>query len=108
MWQHLYTGDVWKLMTHQLNPTVRMLFMELSMKVRVCVCLALCVCVIVCTVSVVTCVLSPREPHLFPSYCALKTSTCAARPDSCHFEQTRAAQWRPDENDMNEMKHQVQ
>lgn len=74
----------------------------------VCVCLALCVCVIVCTVSVVTCVLSPREPHLFPSYCALKTSTCAARPDSCHFEQTRAAQWRPDENDMNEMKHQVQ
>ncbi|KAL7374006.1 hypothetical protein ABVT39_019522 [Epinephelus coioides] len=30
MWRYLYTGDVWKLMTHQLNPMERMLFIKLS------------------------------------------------------------------------------
>lgn len=58
MWQHLYTGDVWKLMTHQLNPMVRMLFMELSMKSKsVCMCATiLCVWLCVCVCYSVHCV----------------------------------------------------
>lgn len=48
MWRYLYTGDVWKLMTHQLNPMVRMLFMDVSIKVSVRGCVFGSVCVCVC------------------------------------------------------------
>ena len=112
MWRYLYTGDVWKLMTHQLNPMVRMLFMELRTKVSartVCantLCVLPWVWVIVCAMSAVTWMLSPLAgPHLFPSYRGLKTSTW---PASCRCEQAKAAQRRPDEHHINEMKHPVQ
>ena len=86
--------DAWKRMSHSLERMVRKPFREL------------CVNMILFSINMHTCSLT--EPNLLPSYWTLKTSPYTGWPENCHCEGARAAPWRPDTNQINEMKHHVQ